>query len=143
LILALQKKCEKPDEYQTNGHPLSLLLYYERQSPFEPFERLTNYYYGQIQSLLMSGRFAEVWLYHHASAYTIGFPPISSMPVKIPLRDLAVPESQRAVIGGIVMNSGAPVIVLDPTFGGRFQAASDLLTRALRESSASMPDPPE
>jgi hypothetical protein len=140
LILALQNKCEKLDDYQTDGYPLSLLLYYERQSPFEPFERLTDYYYGQIQALLMPGRFADVWVYHHASAYTIGLPPISGTHVRIPLRDFADPESQRAVIGHIVMNDGAPVIFLDLTFGERFQAASDLITRALGPSSASTPD---
>lgn len=128
LLQVLQKKCAK--RYQTDGHPLSLLLYYERESPFEPFERLADHP-EILYSLLAASQFSDVWLYHHAVDYTFD---LSDMQdggvVSVPLRDFASPDSQRRVIGHLAMTAAGLTISLDVSYSQAFNRASDALTAA-------------
>src|SRR5205085_10619529 len=106
-------------------HPLSLLLYYERESPLDPFELLIDHP-EILYSLLATSQFSEVWLYHHAVAYTLD---VSDMPdsgaVSGPLRNFATPESQRRVIGHFAMTTAGLTISLDASYIQAYKRASD------------------
>ena len=95
LIQALEKKCRK--HYTLDG-PIFLLLYYERQDPVEPFDWLAERFRDLMQTLLTSGQFSVVWLYHPAVTHSFDLSEIkpSETPVAIPLRTFLAPEPQKA-----------------------------------------------
>jgi hypothetical protein len=96
LLQALQKKCAK--RYETDGTPVHLLLYYERESPVEPFELLADDPWQTVlQSLLANSQFSDVSVYHHVTGYHLNLAGIGNSEGKIivPLREFQPPESQR------------------------------------------------
>jgi hypothetical protein len=120
LLQMLDKKCRK--HYETDSHPLSisLLLYYEKASPIEPFEDLFDARKA-IHYLLAGSQFSEVWLYHHAVAYTFTFPHMpdgapEGMVFRAPLSALTTPEEQRRVIGHLAVKSNDLTMSFDASY---------------------------
>lgn len=141
LVQVLQKKCAK--YYQTDGSPVSLLLYYERESPQEPFELLIDYS-ASVHALLATSQFSDVWLYHHSVAYTFDFSDIPDRAVvSVPLRNLATPESQRRVIGHLARTDAGLTISLDASYSQAYNRASDALTAARNHYKAKSAQDPE
>jgi hypothetical protein len=128
LVQVLEKKCAK--HYQTDGSSVSLLLYYERESPQAFFERLIDCS-AAVHTLLATSQFSDVWLYHHSVAYTLDFSGIpDGAVVSVPLRNLATPESQRRVIGHLALTGADLTISLDASYSQAYSRASDALTAA-------------
>lgn len=130
LLHVLQKKCLK--RYQLDDDAVSLLLYYERADPMEPYDRLMDDPLRRaIHMLLSTSPFREVWLYHHATAYTFTFSEGSGDAViSVPLRDLTPPESQRGVIGHISIAGENVLMSFDATYSERYNLACDALDAA-------------
>ncbi len=128
LLQVFEKKCAK--RYKTDDHPLSLLLYYERESPLEPFDLLADQR-ESMSSLLATSQFSDVWLYHHAVAYACILPDLQdSGVVSVPLRNLATPDSQRRAIGHLAMTAAGLTISLDASYSQAYNRASNALTAA-------------
>jgi hypothetical protein len=52
--------------YQTDGHPVDLVLYYWKQAPFEPVvQRVLFELRPMIGAMLSPGRFSKIWIYEH------------------------------------------------------------------------------
>ena len=142
LLQVLQKKCMK--HYQTDDAPLSLLLYYERESPMEPFDLLAeDPCRAALQYLLANSEFRDVWVYHHATAYHVSLAGRGNAEGKIiiPLREFQTLESQRRVIAHIAITTDGPRLAFDASFGQEYQAAADALTEA-RKRFNTQPDTP-
>jgi hypothetical protein len=126
VIRTLDKKCRAT--YQTSGLPIHLLLYFERQTPIEPFARLAGDYQGLVRDLLLASPFTDVWLYHHATDYRFDLTAMRSRELSVPLTALHTPESQRSVIGHIVQRRTTPQISLDVRYSDRFDEIVARLT---------------
>ena len=128
LLQVLQKKCAKI--YRTDGSPVSLLLYYERDSPLEPFERLIDHAVA-VHALLVTSQFSDVWLYDHAGGYIFDFSDMpASADVSLPLCNLRPPESPRRVIGHLTMTAPYLAISLDASYSHAWNRASNALIAA-------------
>jgi hypothetical protein len=120
LLRMLNQKCEKL--YETDGHPVSLLLYYARESPEQPYEDL----FGIREALcymISRSQFSDVWLYHHAPGYAQRFPDIiasESMVFRAPLASFVAPEDQRQVIGRIAIRDGEMTMAFDASYSADF-----------------------
>jgi hypothetical protein len=116
----LDQKCEK--RYETDGHPVSLLLYYARESPDQPFEDLFGI--REALSYMMSrSQFSDVWLYHHALGYGRPFPDIiasEGLVFRAPLASFVAPKDQRQVIGRIAVKHGKMTMVFDASYSANF-----------------------
>lgn len=138
---ALEKKCNRT--YETDRRKVSLLLYFERQPPHEPFYLLfdrTNY----LKELLNASPFGRIWIYYHCVAYmlTLGDPNYRALFARnrVALSALATPESSRAVIGSLRLRDAELAMSFDARFGAMFDAASRALDAPLRRGP---PTPPE
>lgn len=137
---ALEKKCSRT--YQTHGRKVSLLLYFERQPPHEPFYLLfdrTNY----IKTLLNASQFDRIWVYYHCVAYmlTLGDPNYHSLfsGNRVAMSSLATPESSRAVIGSLRLRNAELAMSFDARFGAMLDAAPHALDAAVTEWPAETP----
>lgn len=130
LLHVLQKKCLK--RYQPDDDAVSLLLYYERGDPLEPYDRLMDDpFRPAIHMLLSASQFREVWLYHYTTAYTFNFSDGSGDAViSVPLRNLMPPEGQRGVIGHISIAGENVFMSFDATYSERYHRACDALDAA-------------
>ncbi len=129
LLQVLESKCAK--SYSTDNSPLSLLLYYQRASPCDPFGWLTKHYGPAVQAMLETSPFECVWLYHHPSAFS--FDVRGAAPgVPIPLRAFTSPESQRSVIGRMRLVEGSLSFVFDSSFAQNFSAVEAELAEVIR-----------
>jgi hypothetical protein len=129
LLQALEKKCGK--RYETDGTPLHLLLYYERESPVEPFELLADDpCRAAVQYLLAGSHFRDVWVYHHATGYHLNLAGMGNSDGKIivPLREFQTPESQRRVIAHLAITNDELRVAFDASYSQEYQAAADVLT---------------
>jgi len=48
--------------YETGGAPVDLLLYYWKQTPYDPVAQQA---FSELRALLSSGPFSRIWLYEH------------------------------------------------------------------------------
>ena len=122
LLRMLDKKCQK--RYRADGHPLSLLLYYEREQPNDPFEELFNIA-DDIHHLLTRSQFSEVWLYHHARSYSLPLPHMpegaeEGLVFRVPLRSFATPAEQQRVIGHIAVRNDSLTMSFDASYSASF-----------------------
>jgi hypothetical protein len=120
LLRMLDKKCEK--RYETDGHPTGLLLFYERESPFQPFEELFDIH-DALHHMMSRSQFSDVWFYHHAMSYGMKFPEITAsegLVFRAPLSSLVAPEDQRHVIGRMWVREGKFAMAFDASFDEGF-----------------------
>jgi hypothetical protein len=136
---ALEKKCART--YQAYGRRVSLLLYYERQPPHEPFYLLFDRK-EYIKDLLNASQFDRIWMYYHCVAYmlTLGDPNYRTLFAgnRVALSALATPESSRAVIGSLRLRNGELAMSFNAHFGAILDAAPHALDAAV---TAWPPDP--
>jgi hypothetical protein len=123
LRQALEKKCSR--SYETSALKVSLLLYYSRQTPFEPFDLLFDCT-DILQEILSSSPFLRIWIYQHSEPYsytvTLGdsnYEPLRNG-VPVPLSTFATPASTRAVIGSLRMNNGHFQMMFDSRYAKIF-----------------------
>ena len=69
LLRMLGKKLAK--KYDTAGAPCDLLLFYDQQSPYGPFECLLDYT-EQLVPLMDGSSFENIWLFHLPSEQVMG-----------------------------------------------------------------------
>jgi hypothetical protein len=48
--------------YQTGGAPVDLLLYYWKQTPYDP---VVQHVLSELRTVLLSGPFSRIWFYEH------------------------------------------------------------------------------
>jgi hypothetical protein len=121
---ALDKKCSR--FYTTQGRSVSLLLYFERQSPYEPYHLLFECI-PQLKEIIGRNQFDRIWIYHHSEAFTVtvgdgnyGRLMVGNL---VKLSELARPESSRAVVGSLRLRSESLAMSFDARFGEMFDSA--------------------
>jgi hypothetical protein len=120
LLRMFNQKCEKL--YETDGHPVSLLLYYSRESPDQPFEDLFGIR-DALRYMISRSPFSDVWLYHHALGYGHRFPETiasEGLVFRAPLASFVTPEDQRQVIGRVAIKDGEMTMVFDASYSADF-----------------------
>ena len=122
LLQMLDKKCRK--RYATDDHPVSLLLYYEREQPNDPFEKLLDIR-ESIHFLLAHSQFSEVWLYHHAMGHTFKLPDMpdgapEGLVVRVSLMAFAAPDTKRRVIGNITLGKNHVAMSFDASYTANY-----------------------
>jgi hypothetical protein len=69
ILRVLRKKATR--QYQTDGVPLDLILYYDKQYPFMPTEYMKDYP-GEIADVMRpSGPFSRIWIYNNCDEQVI------------------------------------------------------------------------
>jgi hypothetical protein len=135
LLRALRNKCKT--RHTTNGYPVHLLLYYDLQTPFEPFDRLGDYA-QEIRELLAPTHFVDVWIYHHVPDHSATIPAALALQ-GVKLADFQNAGSLRAVVGHISKANGEPWPVFDVFYSREFERQAGFLVafseRRHRESA--------
>jgi hypothetical protein len=123
---SLQRKISKP--YALSGKPCSLLLYYDRQSPVEPYDLLYECM-PVLTEMLTAAPFKIVWLYHHSVKTSIslrqgssGFARLASGG-RVRLSEFSRSEDVNAVIGKIALRNGELFMAFDSVYSETFNAA--------------------
>jgi hypothetical protein len=64
LIEMIRKKTRR--SYETDGAPVDLVLYYDKQYPHEQFlAEYVSKYSGEIKALISTVPFQRVWIFNH------------------------------------------------------------------------------
>ena len=130
LFCALERKRAK--RYSVPRGPLSLLVYYERQDPFEPFDWIYDRFRERTLDILARSQFAEVWLFHFPMDYWLPLVAAEQMAegcFRAPLTSFASPESRREVIGRLRVLGGQLFAVFDVRFAQEYHARVASLNR--------------
>ena len=122
--------------------PCSLLLYYERQTPIEPYEWLfLGGYRKTLTSLLTRATFDVVWLFDYtpinSRSLNAAKPEFKSLGASkpIPLSSLTTPEETRAIMGKIVLRDGILSMCFDAGYSATFSGALKELSRAMSHNA--------
>jgi hypothetical protein len=54
--------CKAQKRYETGGAPVDLLLYYWKQTPYDP---VVGRVFSELRAVVSSGPFSRIWLYEH------------------------------------------------------------------------------
>ncbi len=120
-LLSLKQSLERKrsKHYELRYCSCSLLLYYERQSPVEPYDLLFECK-GTLLRLLDGSVFDVVWLYYHEKSYSLvlGTPGYGAVAAEgsVPLSAFANPEASRAIIGKLRVRAGNVEMAFDARY---------------------------
>jgi hypothetical protein len=128
-LLSLKQSLERKRTrtYSLHRRQCSLLLYYGRQSPFEPYDLLFECTDVLIR-LLTGAAFDVVWIYHHSVSNSIsldiGTSGYGAMATgrPVPLSAFSIPEEIRAVVGRIALREGHLSMAFDAHYANTFSA---------------------
>ena len=131
LAQSFERKIGK--KYSLNNRPFSLLLYYDHQSPYEPYDWLFGCW-DIIEQLLSSALFKVVWIYHHAAANPISLKLSPSVLVSgpVPLSSFSTYEKERAVVGRVALRKECLSMSFDMSYIKTFHSAVEGLNAARR-----------
>jgi hypothetical protein len=122
FLRMFDQKCEK--RYETDGYPVSLLLIYERESPYQPFDDLFDVpLCDAICHMMNRSQFSDVWLYHHPGSYEMRLPDMTAregLVFRAPLASFVSPAEQRRVIGRMRIREGELAMTFDASFNDGF-----------------------
>jgi hypothetical protein len=121
---SLERKLRK-SYYLRNDRRCSLLLYYDRQTPVEPYDLLFGLT-DALSQLLIGCVFDVVWLYHHAfpgsCSVNVGGSAFAALSTgaSVPLSSWSTAESTRAVVGRLEPKQGCLTMSFDARYGITF-----------------------